>query len=69
MTGKEPVEVWPKGVSQPAIRALNSAGYFRLGELTGVSESDLLRLHGIGPKSVRVIKQSLAERGYKPLAS
>ena len=58
---------WPKGVSQPAIRALNAAGYFRLEELAGASESALQRLHGMGPKAIRVIKEALAERGLRQL--
>ena len=66
MTGKD--ATWPSGVSQPAIRALNAAGYFRLEELSGASESTLLTLHGMGPKAIRVIKEALAERGLKPLA-
>ena len=58
---------WPKGVSQPAIRALTAAGYFQLDELSGASESALLKLHGMGPKSIRVIKGALTQRGLPQL--
>ena len=68
MTGQESATAWPKGVSQPAIRALTAAGYFRVEELSGASESALLKLHGMGPKAIRVIKESLAERGLAPMA-
>jgi hypothetical protein len=68
VTGKESATAWPKGVSQPAIRALTAAGYSRLEELAGASESALLKLHGMGPKAIRVIKESLAERGLAPMA-
>ena len=69
MTGKPPETAWPKGVSQPAIRALNAAGYSRLEALPGASESALLKLHGMGPKAIRIIKEELAKRGYEPLAT
>ena len=58
---------WPKGVSQPAIRALTAAGYFQLDELSGASESALLTLHGMGPKAIRVIREALAERSLPPM--
>ena len=58
---------WPKGVSQPAIRALTAAGFSRLEDLSGASESALLKLHGMGPKAIRVIKDALARRGLPPM--
>ena len=58
---------FPKGVSQPAIRALESAGYTRLEDLSGASEAELLKLHGFGPKAIRIIQQALIDRGKAPL--
>jgi hypothetical protein len=58
---------FPKGISQPAIRALAGAGYTRLEDLAGVSEGELLRLHGMGPKAIPIIQQALIERGLTPL--
>jgi hypothetical protein len=49
--------------SQPAWRALTGAGYWRLEQLTQVSEAELLRLHGMGPKAISVLAAALAERG------
>jgi DNA-directed RNA polymerase alpha subunit len=53
---------FPK-IPQPALRALANAGYHRLEQLTQVSESKLGKLHGMGPKALRLLKQSLAEEG------
>jgi hypothetical protein len=53
----------PHGIGRPATGALALAGYTRLDELAGVPEKDLLALHGVGPKAVRVLKEALAARG------
>jgi hypothetical protein len=58
-----PAGQWPKGISAPARRALALAGYHRLEQLAGVSEAELLRLHGVGPKAIRVLHEALAARG------
>jgi hypothetical protein len=49
--------------SRPAARALAEAGYWRLEQLTTVSAAELLRLHGVGPKAIRILRAALAERG------
>ena len=53
----------PAGIGKPARRALAAAGYTRLDQLTQVTESDLLKLHGIGPKAVRLLRDALAVVG------
>jgi hypothetical protein len=53
---------FPK-LSAPARRALAGAGYTRLEQLTAVSESELLKLHGIGPSAIPVLRRALDERG------
>lgn len=53
---------FPK-IGVPARRALEVAGYTRLEQLTRVREADLLRLHGMGPKAVGLLRQALAEKG------
>ncbi|HZT96013.1 MAG TPA: DNA-binding protein [Chloroflexota bacterium] len=58
-----PTRGFPKGVSAPAIRALESGGYHDLSDLANVPIADLKNLHGMGPKAVRVIQAALAERG------
>ncbi|MGW5359961.1 hypothetical protein [Actinopolymorpha pittospori] len=56
-------EDFPAALSQPARRALIAAGFSRIDHLAGVSEQDLLRLHGVGPKVIRQLRQALAEIG------
>lgn len=58
---------FPKGVPRPAIRALMSAGYTRFDQLAGASEAELLELHGVGPKAIRVVRQALLDQGLAPL--
>lgn len=55
---------FPK-TSRPAARALAEAGYWRLEQLTAVTAAELLRLHGVGPKAVRILRAALAERGLR----
>ena len=49
--------------SQPAQRALEGAGITRLDQLPAYSAADLLRLHGMGPKALGILRAALAERG------
>jgi hypothetical protein len=53
----------PAKLASPARRALVGAGYLRLVQLTQVSEAELLRLHGMGPKALGQLRQALAEKG------
>lgn len=53
---------FPK-IGNPALRALNTAGYTHLEQLTEVSAAELLRLHGMGPKGIRILRAALEERG------
>ncbi|WP_433563306.1 DNA-binding protein [Nocardia sp. CA-151230] len=55
--------IWPRGVSAPAARALAAAGYRNLEQLAGVRERDLLALHGMGPKAIRVLLEALVAQG------
>ena len=54
---------FPKGVAQPAVRALASIGVTRLEQLAGMCESDLIKLHGMGPKALGALKAAFAEKG------
>ena len=49
--------------SEPAARAFELAGITRLAQLTKLTEADLLKLHGVGPKAIRILREALAERG------
>jgi hypothetical protein len=47
----------------PATRALNAAGYSSLRQLAGIPRSGLARLHGMGPKALRIIEEQLEQHG------
>ncbi len=53
----------PANLSQPARRALTEAGLTRLDQIAGRGTRELLQLHGVGPKTIRQLKEALAERG------
>ncbi|WP_338888150.1 helix-hairpin-helix domain-containing protein [Rhodococcus sovatensis] len=59
----EPVEHFPPGTGRPASGAFFQAGYRSVEELAGASESELAKLHGVGPKALRVVKAALEEQG------
>ena len=50
-------------LAAPARRALQGASYTRLEDLTKVTESDVMRLHGMGPNAMQVLRNALSERG------
>ena len=54
---------FPAGIGQPATRALAAAGYTHLNQLSRVTEADLLKLHGIGPKALGIIRSALHAKG------
>lgn len=54
---------FPAGIGSPARNTLLHAGYTSLDQLTKVTEKDLLKLHGMGPKALGILRQALAERG------
>lgn len=63
-TPSSQADVLPK-IGAPASRALAQAGYTRLSQLSGVSAADLLKLHGVGPKAIRILREALAQQGLK----
>ena len=54
---------FPIELAKPARRALIAAGYLRLEQLTKVSEADVKRLHGMGPKAIDQLRRALASKG------
>jgi predicted flap endonuclease-1-like 5' DNA nuclease len=53
---------FPK-TSRPAARALAGAGYTNLDQLAKVTQKQLLELHGMGPKAIRILKEALKAQG------
>lgn len=62
-TSNEQPSDLPTKIGKPAQRALHGAGYTQLEQLTHVSEAELLKLHGMGPKALGIIRSALAEKG------
>jgi predicted flap endonuclease-1-like 5' DNA nuclease len=50
-------------IGAPATRALAAQGITRLADLTHHRSDDLLALHGVGPRAVRLLTAALAEQG------
>jgi hypothetical protein len=48
-------------IGRPAVNALAQAGYTQLEDLRGVQPQQLLELHGVGPKAVRILEQALSD--------
>jgi hypothetical protein len=57
--GTRPGTDFPHAIGAPATRALLAEGYTSLEQLTRVRESDLARLHGVGPKAIRILREAL----------
>ncbi len=55
----------PASIGRPATRALLGAGIHTLDRVAEHSEAELLALHGVGPKAVRLLSEALAERGER----
>lgn len=51
----------PRGIGQPANRALNGEGITSLEQAATHAEAQLLALHGVGPKAIRVLREAFAE--------
>lgn len=54
---------FPASMGKVAPRELANAGYTRLKQLTKISEAELLKIHGVGPKAIRILREMLAEKG------
>ncbi|MFD3743085.1 helix-hairpin-helix domain-containing protein [Nocardia sp. NPDC058633] len=54
---------YPRGIGKVATRALAAHGYTTYAQLTEVSAKELLAIHGIGAKSIRILGEELATRG------
>jgi hypothetical protein len=50
-------------IGAPATRALTSVGITRLSQLTDHPAEELLKLHGMGPRAIKILRQALADQG------
>lgn len=54
---------FPSNIGNPARQALEVAGFSKLKQLTKVSEAELGKLHGMGPKALRILRERLEAQG------
>jgi hypothetical protein len=54
----------PTNLSQPAQRAFDVANITRLEQFTQMTPTEILKLHGVGPKTIRQLRAALAARGW-----
>jgi hypothetical protein len=59
----------PSAIGRPATNALNASGITCLDDLAKLTEKELTALHGVGPKAVRILKETLDECNLCLLAS
>jgi DNA integrity scanning protein DisA with diadenylate cyclase activity len=50
-------------IGAPATRGLTAAGYTSLKELADADRAELSKLHGVGPKALRIIEEALQDHG------
>ncbi|MEZ5295298.1 MAG: hypothetical protein R2697_03190 [Ilumatobacteraceae bacterium] len=50
-------------IGAPATRALAAIGVTRLEQVAERREAELLALHGLGPRALRILNEALAARG------
>lgn len=53
---------FPENLSAPAFRALQSARIHNLSDLKKFAEKEVANLHGMGPKGIRLLKESLKKK-------
>lgn len=54
---------FPPAMGKVAPRELAAHGITQYAQLTGWTEQDLLRIHGVGPKAIRILREEMAARG------
>ena len=62
-TPEHPRTEFPRSIGKVANRELASNGYTTFDSLTKVSAKELLKIHGVGPKAVRILGEELAAQG------
>lgn len=58
-----PVGDLPHAIGKTASRELALNGITSLTQVAGRSREELLAIHGVGPKAVRILAEALAARG------
>ncbi|WP_221584562.1 hypothetical protein [Microbacterium sp. G2-8] len=58
-----PVGDLPDAIGKTAARELSGAGISLLSTVSEHTPAELLAIHGVGPKAVRILGEALQERG------
>ncbi|OLT49195.1 hypothetical protein BJF85_10030 [Saccharomonospora sp. CUA-673] len=53
----------PNELGKTAPRELQSAGIDSLAKVSACTETELLAIHGVGPKAIRILREALAAKG------
>lgn len=56
-------DAFPPAMGRPANAALVDRGVTTLDQVAAMTERELLAVHGVGPKAVRILRQELASWG------
>jgi predicted flap endonuclease-1-like 5' DNA nuclease len=56
---------FPVSLGKVARRELAAHGITQFDQLTSFTASDLLEIHGVGPKTVRILAEELDARGLR----
>jgi predicted flap endonuclease-1-like 5' DNA nuclease len=54
---------FPPTIGSVAPRELAAHGITRYDQLTELTEKELLAIHGVGPKAIRILREELQARG------
>ncbi|MFC7374996.1 MULTISPECIES: helix-hairpin-helix domain-containing protein [unclassified Brachybacterium] len=57
-----PVGDLPDALGKTAPRELQAAGIDSLEKVSRRTEADLLAIHGVGPKAIRILAEALSEK-------
>lgn len=60
-----PVGDLPNELGRTAPRALQEAGIDSLAKVSRHTEKELLALHGVGPKAIRILTEALTLKGLR----
>lgn len=58
-----PVGDLPNEIGKTAARELSNHGITTLKKVASHSEQELLAIHGVGPKSIRILREFMAAKG------
>lgn len=52
-------------IGKPATRGLGVHGITTLAQVAEHTEAELLAIHGVGPKAIRILREAMGSRGLR----